>query len=564
MHWNFFNTVILLASLSIVLMSVVRLLQGKQKKTMKFFYWFMITSNLVMLQLMLIDIKITKSYPALLVFFLPFQYLAPVLFTAFTCWYLEKKPLFKKFRYALLTPFVVFFLIYSLFKVNVVLGYPWIPERTVAQFGAEVDENVAVVFSLLLAFWNYRIIKAHELSLGALPYQIVVKKTQWLRRTYMTLVVLNVFWLLIVLYLKIDDSVGGHGPYYPLWLAYLGFYYTFFFLGERHLRQHEKGRQKEKASLKEVATKYQMLGLNKVFTASELNVLKDSQYEVTAILSYFASSLFDKNKEEEVLWDIVKNCIAKLDLEDCVIYVLDADRGMLVQKAAYGNKEHGEKKILSPIEIPLGKGVVGTVAQTQQWELISDVTEDSRYIMDDQLRASELAVPIVFEGSTLGVLDSEHSEKDFFKERHLFLFQLIAKLTATKLQQLSKKSTSPVTNDNAYFKELCYLLESEKIYRDAELNLTVASEKLNISSNYLSQLVNKHSEYNFSDFVNSFRVKEAQSMLIDPEFSGYTMLAIGYEAGFNSKSAFYNSFKKHAGMSPSDYKEKHPIKSHIF
>ena len=106
-------------------------------------------------------------------------------------------------------------------------------------------------------------------------------------------------------------------------------------------------------------------------------------------INYFATSLFGKNTIEEVLWDVAKNCISRLDLVDCVIYLLDESRGVLVQKAAYGKKNPEEFNIYVPIEIPLGKGIVGSVAQTGIAEIVSDVSADPRYIVDDQPRLSE-------------------------------------------------------------------------------------------------------------------------------------------------------------------------------
>ena len=297
--------------------------------------------------------------------------------------------------------------------------------------------------------------------------------------------------------------------------------------------------------------------LSSFFDAHGLSVLQKNQYQVTAILGYFATTLFDKNKTKEVLWDIIENCISKLELEDCVLYLLDEKQQELCQVAAFGNKQKGNKEILLPKQIPVGKGIVGSVAKTGKYELIADTSKDSRYIIDDKKRQSELAVPIYMEDYLIGVLDAEHSKKLFFTENHLYLFQLIAKLTEKKLLQLDQKKGLNITEDNGYYKEVCHLMEAEKLYRNPEIKLITISEKIKISTNYLSQLINALSGYNFSDFVNNYRVEEVKRKLKDASFIGYPMLSIGLESGFNSKSAFYNAFKKHTGMSPTDFKEKH-------
>ncbi|MFS4466339.1 helix-turn-helix domain-containing protein [Maribacter sp. 2210JD10-5] len=558
---NIYNTIIIIASCAITLLSIEKLLYFKKNRTAKYLYWFIITGNIVVLQLMLIDTKAVQAYPVLLLLFIPFQFLSPVLFTAFTCSYLDKVSLFRRYRYFLIIPFILSFLYYSFVKINAVFGYAWISKRTVAYIGAEFDENLAVSFSLFMGVCNYLIIRKYENGLGSLPYQIVMKKTKWLRRSYSTLVVLCLLWVGVIMYIKADPDVGGHGPYYPLWFLFLCFYYAFWFYGSKHLKKLKREKESEKEKLKEIAGNFQVQRLNRIFTSSELQSLQESQYDITGILSYFASSLFGINKPEDVLWSITGNCISQLNLEDCVIYILDKDNNTLIQKAAFGNKQVGPRKILSPIEIPLGKGIVGSVAQTGIPELIDNLALDKRYIEDDIRRKSELAVPITYEGVILGVLDSEHSKKGFFKEKHLLLFQLIGKLTAAKLNQISKKATVSISNENAYFKELSRLLEKEHIYRDAELSLSSLSERLNISVTYLSQLVNTISNQNFSDYINQYRVRDAELKLTDPKFSNYTILGIGLEAGFNSKSAFYSAFKKHTGLTPSEYREKRLILS---
>ncbi len=90
----------------------------------------------------------------------------------------------------------------------------------------------------------------------------------------------------------------------------------------------------------------------------------------------------------------------------------------------------------SPIRIPVGKGIVGSVAETGKAEIIADTAMDDRYILDDALRFSEITVPIISEGQVIGVIDSEHPEKNFFTEKHLSILTAIASLCAIKMVHL--------------------------------------------------------------------------------------------------------------------------------
>lgn len=153
------------------------------------------------------------------------------------------------------------------------------------------------------------------------------------------------------------------------------------------------------------------------------------------IITYFSQSVFRRNTVDDVLWDIVSNCINRLGFEDCVIYLVDEKRNMLVQKAAYGNKNIDDEAIKDPIEIPIGTGIVGTVAKTGKPELISDTRLDDRYIVDDHARLSELAVPIFAEGELIGIIDSEHSEAGFYDNYHLEILQDLAIISGTKISK---------------------------------------------------------------------------------------------------------------------------------
>lgn len=110
------------------------------------------------------------------------------------------------------------------------------------------------------------------------------------------------------------------------------------------------------------------------------------------------------------------------------------------------------------------------------------------------------------------------------------------------------------TNKKLFNKISSWLLDS-KIYLNPDLNLSMVATEFNISSGYLSQLFNSNGEVNFNEYINSLRVEEAKILLHKKEYNNYTILAIGLESGFNSKSSFYTAFNKFTEKTPNEYKK---------
>ncbi|WP_262420233.1 histidine kinase [Flagellimonas meishanensis] len=160
--------------------------------------------------------------------------------------------------------------------------------------------------------------------------------------------------------------------------------------------------------------------------------MKDNLFE--DILIYFSESLLGKENEDDILWDLAKNCIAKLGFVDCVIYLLDDNNQLLVQKAAYGPKSPKDHTLYNPVEIVLGEGITGHVAKTGIPELVHDTSKDPRYIEDDAMRFSEICVPIAHENIIYGVIDCEHPKKNFFTEHHLKMLSAVASICAIKIK----------------------------------------------------------------------------------------------------------------------------------
>lgn len=98
------------------------------------------------------------------------------------------------------------------------------------------------------------------------------------------------------------------------------------------------------------------------------------------------------------------------------------------------------------------------------------------------------------------------------------------------------------------------LMVRESIYRESALYLKNISDKLDISAPQLSELLNKHYDTNFSNYINSYRVEEVKKVLEkDP---GANILQTAFDCGFNSKAAFNSAFRKFTNMTPSQYRNK--------
>lgn len=106
-----------------------------------------------------------------------------------------------------------------------------------------------------------------------------------------------------------------------------------------------------------------------------------------------------------------------------------------------------------------------------------------------------------------------------------------------------------------YKEKLLFLMEKEQPYLEGDLNLSKLAILVELSPHHLSYLLNEGFEKNFFQFVNSYRVEEAKKLLLSEAHQHLSIIGIGYEAGFNSKTAFNNVFKNYTGMTPTFYKK---------
>jgi AraC-like DNA-binding protein len=108
--------------------------------------------------------------------------------------------------------------------------------------------------------------------------------------------------------------------------------------------------------------------------------------------------------------------------------------------------------------------------------------------------------------------------------------------------------------DEQLVKNLLTFMEEHKPYQDPELSLTSLAKKTGISRNLLSETINNGLGSNFYGFINNYRLEEVKKLMSSPKWKNYTILALAYEAGFQSKSTFNSFFKKNTSITPSRYR----------
>ena len=106
-------------------------------------------------------------------------------------------------------------------------------------------------------------------------------------------------------------------------------------------------------------------------------------------------------------------------------------------------------------------------------------------------------------------------------------------------------------------------LQTNKLYLNPNLGIEELAASIPCSKHHLSQAMNELPAKGFYECINQYRVEEAKMMLNNPEKDNQKIASIGFDAGFNSVSAFNEVFKKSTGKSPSQFrKQRANIKYH--
>ncbi len=97
-----------------------------------------------------------------------------------------------------------------------------------------------------------------------------------------------------------------------------------------------------------------------------------------------------------------------------------------------------------------------------------------------------------------------------------------------------------------------HMLEN-KPFLSERITIAQLSKQINIPQRQLSFIINSRYGMNFFDFINSYRINEFNKRIERGDTRNFTILAIAFDCGFSSKSAFNRAYKKHIGVPPSEF-----------
>ena len=121
-----------------------------------------------------------------------------------------------------------------------------------------------------------------------------------------------------------------------------------------------------------------------------------------------------------------------------------------------------------------------------------------------------------------------------------------------------KPTRVPITTlevDERLLAQLSNLMDTQKYWRTEGLTISQLAEKMEVKEYRLRQAINQHLGHrNFNDYLNSYRVRDACSVLSNPQQRDLTILEIVYDLGYASLAPFNKAFKDTTGMTPTEWR----------
>lgn len=125
-----------------------------------------------------------------------------------------------------------------------------------------------------------------------------------------------------------------------------------------------------------------------------------------------------------------------------------------------------------------------------------------------------------------------------------------------KQKQQEKSQDTPISILDDYLRKLLLFMDQEKPFTNPDLTIKDLAEKLSIPVYILSKIINEKLSQNYFSFINQYRIDHIKEELKKDDNAAEQIMILAYNSGFKSKSTFNSYFKKHTGLSPTQFRKE--------
>jgi len=190
--------------------------------------------------------------------------------------------------------------------------------------------------------------------------------------------------------------------------------------------------------------------------------------EVLATLAEIGEEVNASLDLDEVLARAAVLIKKHIDYELFGVLMVDSDGAYLTHRFAIGYPPG----LAENLRVPIGQGITGTAARTGHPVRVSDVSQDPRYINAIDSVRSELAVPLMFRGKCVGVLDIQSQHLDYFTKDQQNILAVLANRLAVAIEnarlfQQVRTQAETLLVLNEVSREISSILDVEELLRRA-------------------------------------------------------------------------------------------------
>jgi phosphoserine phosphatase RsbU/P len=195
---------------------------------------------------------------------------------------------------------------------------------------------------------------------------------------------------------------------------------------------------------------------------------KETSAEVLATLTEIGEEVNASLDLDEVLARAAALIKRHIDYEFFGVLMVDCDGNCLRHRFAVGYPPG----LAENLRVPIGQGITGTAAATGHSVRVGDVAQDPRYINAIETVRSELAVPLMFRGTCIGVLDIQSRQPDYFTKDQQSILTLLASRLAiavenARLFQKERAQGETLMVLTEVSREISSILDVEELLRRA-------------------------------------------------------------------------------------------------